>query len=126
MGFEFIGTYILNGKRPEACADIMKWAQSLETTNRHVAHDHIGEVWVSTVFLGVDHNFMLDGPPLLFETMVFVNGRDANFGFDRYATWEEAEAGHSAAVSLARAVLANADNETGSLIARLKEKINGN
>jgi hypothetical protein len=27
--------------------------------------------WVSTIWMGLDHNFFGDGPPLIFETMVF-------------------------------------------------------
>jgi hypothetical protein len=45
------------------------------------------------MFLCIDHRHGDDGPPLLFETMVF--GADGGEGFcQRYATWREAEAGH--------------------------------
>lgn len=56
--------------------------------NLAVAYD------VSTVWLGVDHSFGDEGPPLIFETMVFgddVKDLDGN----RYATWNEAVAGHA-------------------------------
>jgi hypothetical protein len=51
--------------------------------------------YVSTVFLGLDHNYDSTGPPILFETMVFAERE----GFDdqdmeRYATFEEAVQGH--------------------------------
>ena len=49
-----------------------------------------GGRFVSTVFLGLDHNYMPDGPPLLFETMVFP---ECDF-CERYSTWEQAVAGH--------------------------------
>src|SRR5262245_14898324 len=49
------------------------------------------EILISTVFLGLDHQWM-DGPPLLFETMVF-NGPCNEFQ-ERYSTWKEAEEGH--------------------------------
>lgn len=58
---------------------------------------------VSTVFLGMDHNFRAVGPPILFESLVFAPGKptqSAAFieewdGFmDRYATWEQAREGH--------------------------------
>ncbi len=58
-----------------------------------------GDVHVSTVFLGLDHNHTGKGPPLLFETMVF--GGPLHDEQWRYCTWEEAEAGHKAAVKLA-------------------------
>lgn len=40
--------------------------------DRTIARDELddGSV-VSTVFLGLDHQFFSDGPPLLFETLVF-------------------------------------------------------
>lgn len=40
---------------------------------KRVAQDYLGdgEIWVSTVWLGLDHNFMGVGPPLIFETMMF-------------------------------------------------------
>ncbi len=58
-------------------------------------------VVVSTVFLGTDHNFTGKGPPVLFETMIFVNGGDE--WQDRYTSWNDAVAGHERAVL--RAVL---------------------
>lgn len=54
--------------------------------------------FVSTIWLGLDHNAG-EGPPLIFETMVFPsekNPRDLNM--QRYATIEEARAGHEAMV----------------------------
>jgi len=47
---------------------------------------------VSTAFLGIDHNFTDDGPPMLFETMVFGGALDGDC--DRTSTWEEAEKQH--------------------------------
>jgi hypothetical protein len=60
---------------------------------RRVASTHVGEVWVSTVFLSYDHNLPGFGPPILFETMVFGGEHDQEM--DRYETWEQAEAGHA-------------------------------
>ncbi|MCG8460126.1 MAG: hypothetical protein MI919_27910, partial [Holophagales bacterium] len=47
---------------------------------------------VSTVFLGLDHNWG-DGPPLIYETLVM--GGPLSDEMDRYSTWAEAEAGHA-------------------------------
>lgn len=55
---------------------------------------------ISTVFLSMDHRHIGDGPPLLFETMMFTNGRADVLG--RCSTWEEAEAMHEKAVEDAR------------------------
>lgn len=48
---------------------------------------------VSTVFLGLDHNWTNQGPPLLFETMIF-GGKYDQYQI-RYSTWEQAETGHN-------------------------------
>jgi hypothetical protein len=57
------------------------------------------DVLVSTVFLGVDHNFG-DGPPILYETMVF--GGPCGGQMRRYSTWEEAERGHMRVCKIVR------------------------
>lgn len=48
---------------------------------------------VSTVWLGLDHNWG-GGPPLIFETMVFAAGDLRDLDCRRYATLQGAEAGH--------------------------------
>lgn len=48
----------------------------------------IGEAMVSTVFLFMDHNFLDDGPPVLFELMVF--GGRLHGAQDRFTTQDEA------------------------------------
>jgi hypothetical protein len=45
-----------------------------DTDKRRVALTRIGPFEVSTVFLGIDHNFRMDGPPMIFETMTFLEG----------------------------------------------------
>lgn len=65
-------------------------------------------VEVSTVFLGLDHNWGPVGPPLLFETMVF--GSDLDGSQWRYATWDEAVAGHERVVDLVRERLGQVPN----------------
>lgn len=57
------------------------------------------DVRVSTVWLGLDHNFYGEGPPLIFETMIF--GGPLNDYQERYSTEEQARTGHNAAVKLA-------------------------
>lgn len=47
---------------------------------------------VSTVWLGIDHNYD-GGLPLIFETMVF-NSEGQDMEMERYSTLEEAAAGH--------------------------------
>ena len=85
--------YILEGRTPVVCDDLLKWGAWFETADRHVLQTVQDDVRVSTVFLGLDHSFG-NGPPLLFESMVFGGPHDQEL-MDRYSTWEEAEAGHS-------------------------------
>lgn len=89
--------YILDGKRAVPCDDIFQWAQWFETTDRIVKQVSVNGAKVSTVFLGLDHNFSRSGPPLVFETMVFGGPMDQEQ--QRYSTWEEAEAGHDEMVA---------------------------
>ena len=58
----------------------------------------IGEMEVSTVFLGLNHNFTMQGPPILFETMVFGQPDDDEI-CERYETWDEAQKGHDEIVA---------------------------
>jgi len=59
------------------------------------------QVHVSTIFLGLDHRpWGAHGPPILFETMVFGGPLDQEQ--ERYGTWEEAAAGHTAMVARVR------------------------
>jgi len=80
---------------PEGDEGLLLWGKMFESSNRIVAQDQVGNKWISTVFLGIDHNWRTDGPPLLFETMVFQDDRAGDMW--RYSTWDEAVEGHKAA-----------------------------
>ena len=95
------GQYILDGKEPKPIEDLLEWAKAMERQNRVVKQTQIGDVKVSTVFLGLDHSFG-GGAPLLFETMIF-GGKEDGYQ-DRYSTWDEAIEGHKKAVDLINAV----------------------
>lgn len=102
--------YILNGHEPVA-VDLMTWARWLDKARveRTVNKTDIGHgLKISTVFLGLNHRFG-DGPPLLFETLVFGGPLDGEQ--ERYATWDEAEAGHARMVTKARASIAIPESE---------------
>lgn len=104
--------YRLRGREVEEVFSLFEWARWFEKADRHVAEttlaldDDGANAWVSTVFLGLDHGYLSDGPPVLFETMVFIHGTTAPHGeeasftetFGRYCTWGEAEQGHAAVV----------------------------
>jgi hypothetical protein len=69
---------------------------------RRVARTEVGDAVVSTVFLVIDHNWG-DGPPLLYETMVFRDGDWVGEDQWRYSTRAAALAGHEEAVATLRA-----------------------
>lgn len=110
--------YTLNGHEPVPCPDVLTWARWFEHAieERIVRQD--GDEgsgwWISTVFLGLDHNWRDSGPPLLFETCIFAppGAPAALREFDgqqwRYSTWEEAERGHVAACHLLRTAMEQA------------------
>lgn len=85
---------------PVAEPDTLAWAKWFETAERIVAQERVGDVEVSTVFLGLNHNYG-EGPPLLWQTMTFA--KDGASGLDglqeRYASKEAALAGHKAMVA---------------------------
>jgi hypothetical protein len=88
--------FILDGKNAVEEKDIIQWAEWFERSakdgSRVVKFTELpNNVRVSTVFLGLNHQWFPEGPPLLFETMIFGGGNDYQ---ERYATWEEAEKGH--------------------------------
>lgn len=69
-----------------------------DITTRTVSKTAIGDISISTVFLGINHGF--NGEDAWFETMVF--GGEHNEYQERYETWADAEAGHEKAVELVR------------------------
>lgn len=99
--------YILDGKYPKKVS-LKEWALWFES---HYTHERIvartewydaetdENVTVSTVFLGLDHQFLY-GPPLLFETMIFGGEHDQEH--IRYTTWYQAERGHKTMVDYAK------------------------
>jgi hypothetical protein len=98
--------YVLdeNGEaKPEP--DLFKWAAWFENSaNRIIAHDYLPNgVSVSTVFLGIDHNFFHDGGPVLWETMIFGGTEDSYQ--ERYRSREYALEGHQIALAIAQAAM---------------------
>lgn len=89
--------FILEGHKPVK-TNLVKWAKWFENAERHVAPTwNAVDVTVSTVFLGIDHQFVEGQPPLLFETMVF--GGPLDGAQQRYTTWDEAREGHKKMVA---------------------------
>lgn len=93
--------YVLEGHKAVK-ADLMTWARMFEANNRVVAQTDIGDTKVSTVFLGLDHQYG-EGPPLLFETMIFSPIPELDQWQDRCTTLEQAETMHESACERVRA-----------------------
>lgn len=75
--------------------DITAWVNWFSTADRVVHCECVGPYTVSTVFLGINHNFRDFGPPLLFETMVFKESGGAEDIQERCSTWDEAVSQHN-------------------------------
>ena len=81
--------------------DAEEWAR-LFNEDRVIGSDYLGDVHVSTVWLGLDHSFG-GKKPLIFETMVF--GLEEDELQWRYSTKKEAIKGHKEAVESVRRTL---------------------
>lgn len=97
--------YKLVNRQVVEATDLMDWAKYFEGNDRRIGvadtkfQGAPGNVRVSTVFLGIDHNYRrfmgdptADNRPVVFETMVFGGKFDQEQ--ERYSTFEEAERGH--------------------------------
>jgi hypothetical protein len=90
--------------------EILAWARAFENFEGRIVAQHWVRGWfVSTVWDGLDHNYFSSGPPLIFETMIFPPGDEADeHGIysgqycDRYPTEEAAQAGHDRALTWLR------------------------
>ena len=109
----------MRGDKVRACS-LAEFAWFWERRERFLANDQVGSFRVSTVFLGLDHNFG-GGVPHLWETMIFVGRRRAEprdfrergISLDesavsitwRYSRKSEALRNHGAVVDMIRAGL---------------------
>jgi hypothetical protein len=85
--------WILDKNGRPVAVDLLTWAKWFGTAERIIAQETIAQNWVSTIFLGIDHNYEPHGPPILWETMSF--GAKRNQDCRRCAgSIEQAEAMH--------------------------------
>lgn len=89
--------YILENGQTKEEPDLLKWAAWMEQNKRQILLSTLNNIKISTVFLGINHNFG-EGEPILFETMIFGGTHDQYQ--DRYHTEEEAVEGHTKAMEL--------------------------
>lgn len=91
--------YILEGTQPVAldCSipeNFQRWGEWYnDHSRRRMFRTEINGQIVSTVFLGIDHNYSDYGPPVLFETMIFKGSHTEEY-CERYCTYDQAHAGH--------------------------------
>lgn len=97
-----LGYRLRADKTAEPVYDHFELGLSFED-NRQVARSTVaGHLHISTAFLVIDHGFLTNGIPILFETMVFEWASEDDLGdpvdkyTQRYSTWEQAVAGHDA------------------------------
>ena len=86
---------------PRRASSVVEWANYMAKTSREVGKDVAGDLFISTVFLGIDYNFVGFGPPILYETMIFAESQIE--GQWRYTSRQRAKRGHD---SIVRALLA--------------------
>lgn len=89
-------------REPVKCSmEELDWSEK----HRRVGRNRVGIIpprtLVSTVFLGLNHQFGEEGPPVLFETLVSGPCTDDDI-VARYHTWDEAEQGHRSWVRIIR------------------------
>lgn len=95
--------YDIHGRR---MADPSAWSNDRENPDSDWQKAHRrtavpeADAEVSTVWISLDHSFG-EGPPLIFETLIFGGGLDGDM--ERYSTLEAAHAGHEAVVQRVKA-----------------------
>ncbi len=91
------------------CNDVPAWGafmkngRMIKRTTAHIDPD----ILVSTAFLGVDHSYGDEPEPILWETMVFINGEPLDRFSARYCSFELALAGHNEALKRVKEDLSN-------------------
>jgi len=94
--------------------ELMDWGHKCEDFDyRIVKTENIDRWHVSTVWIGLNMNLFRKGPPIIFETMIFLLDKDnpekendpLHLYQERYRTEEEAIRGHEEAMSACRGQL---------------------
>lgn len=120
--------YRLIGKLPVPCRNLEEWSRAMAKDGvgrdglPSVGQDRVGDLYISTLFLGMDHRTPLhgEGPPLLFETIIFEDAE--NRYQERCATWDAAEAMHKRAVAVAETMQGRARVTLETFMAEWKSK----
>jgi hypothetical protein len=92
--------YILDeNNKPVKATSVIEAAEWIENNpeRKAVKQEHIGDIFISTVFLGLNHAWKSD-IPVLWETMIFRGDHDQYQ--ERYTSYEDALKGHQIALNL--------------------------
>ena len=104
-------TYILDANgNPTPVSDFVQWSIWMDSMNQQIALSESGDISISTAFLGLDHDHLRRGTPILFETMVCTP--DGPGQVARYATKGEAINGHNVIFLTIKAQQEMADHVT--------------
>jgi len=95
----------------EEC-DADKCEEFLLSGRKIIKQEDVGDYWVSTVFLCIDHNwgFREEKRPVVFETMIKNKDKWENYQ-ERYCTYADALNGHNAVVEKLKQGLSLNDQE---------------
>ena len=115
--------YVLDEHKRARPATMLESAQAA-SLGTLVAETNLELCRVSTVFLGIDLRMIGEGPPILFETMVFPvdEGLKESRGC-RYCTWAEAEIGHMEVVEEMRQEIAQLEKRAAEAAATVLEQV---
>lgn len=99
------GWYKLDDNKKVIACTMLESAMEREKRNFIVKQEMIGDIKISTVFLGLDHSMDSFNPPddhkpIVFETMIF-GGEHEDYQM-RCSTWDEALLMHQEAVDLVK------------------------
>lgn len=98
------GHWILDKDHELVPCGLLEWAFTFENRElRIVRQTRFLGMFVSTVFLGLDHGFRYDRndlPPVVFETMIFGGSVDQEYQ-ERCYTWQQAASMHWRAIRYA-------------------------
>lgn len=98
--------YTMDAEGKVVPCEFMEWMIMFNQDERIIAKDTLGSCSISTVFLGLDHAF--EGPPLIFETMIF-GWRNDEYQ-TRCSTKEQALEQHQDAILLLLSEIKKATN----------------
>ena len=94
-----VDKYILADRKPVLCESLENWAAFMANDdNRRVAYDMLGDVRISTRFMGLDVRLLPEDKLELFETLISGGVWDSYIA--RSNTWEDAVDSHAGAIKL--------------------------